>query len=855
VRTLPLADGELDLVDGVVKRGGAAVALTPVECRILACLAAVPGGTVDRESLVEAVWAGKDMSPHALDNAISRLRRKVEQEPRRPAHLLTIRGEGFRLVPGEVAPVSAPPATEDLVGRQSELASLAEALGTAGLVTLVGPGGVGKTSLARAQLAAWRAEGGEACFVPLEQATGLEGLVRATARALQVRLGGRTPREDLAALGRTLAGGGRALVILDNCEQVVDGAAEAIEAWRALAPEARLLATTRRRLGLPGERCLQVGTLPPAEAAVLFARRAQAARPGLRIDPGEATAIVEALDGLPLAIELAAARLDVLQPAALRAALDRRFELVAGRRRDLAPRQATLRATLAWSWGLLTRAEQEALARLAAFRGGFTVTLAERVLARPAGAPPPLDLLQALLEHSLLRRSASRLDLYESVRAFAEEEAPDEVARALPRHGRQVVAWAEEQAAGLFRKGGPARRRRLEAEQDNLLAVVDREQVPDPWRVRAALILLEILRVRGPLGLAERVAAQAVEAAARCGAELEVAARRERAYVLRVRGELEAARAEAEHALALARQDGRPALVAGALKALGLVLCFQGRPAEAADLAAEAMQAFEAQGDPCAAARARVDRAAARLALGQYVPAREDLERALKDFRALGYVEGEARALASLAGLALEGAELRRAELLCWRGWTLCREAEVGILEVLFPTTLAMVRWERGDPAGGARLCAAALKRVERFGAPALTAQLRGHVAMLEAEAGDPAGARPELEAALAAARELGGQASVRMLAGFLALVAARMGDEAAARSALAESRAAAVQEAEALVVDLVEAAVLARMGAAVDPAPPLARAEGGEHPPVSRSGEVRRTVALLRQALEESAP
>jgi class 3 adenylate cyclase len=239
------------------------------------------------------------------------------------------------------------------VGRHEQLADLtARFAGGARLVSLLGMGGSGKTRLALrfawANLADFP---GGVWFCDLAPARSLDGIVRAVADALDVPLGKDDP---VAQLGSAIAGRGTCLVIMDNFEQVSRHSYDTLGAWLDRAPAARFLVTTREVLGLPGEQTIALPPLAPRDAAALFTLRAQAARENFQPGADDDAAIAELsrlLDGLPLAIELAAARVRAMAPRALLARVSERFKLLAsaGGRRD---RQATLRATLDWSWDL-----------------------------------------------------------------------------------------------------------------------------------------------------------------------------------------------------------------------------------------------------------------------------------------------------------------------------------------------------------------------------------------------------------------------------------------------------------------------------------------------------------------------
>lgn len=318
------------------------------------------------------------------------------------------------------------PAERDMfVGRGEALQSLARNLERgARLVSVLGIGGTGKTRLVTHFAWAWLGEfPGGAWFCDLSQARSVDGIVAAVAQALDVPLGKSDP---VVQLGHAIAGRGRCLVVLDNFEQVARHAEATVGRWLERAPDAQFVVTTRELLGVAGEHAMALPPLATSDAVALFVSRATSATPGLRPDAADLSAIaelVDVLDGLPLAIELAAARIRVMSPRMLLVHMRDRFRLLGAPngRRD---RQATLRAAFDWSWDLLSDAEKSALAQLSVFEGGFTLESATAVidLSDIADAPWIVDVVQSLVDKSFVRRAdGDRFDCLASVRAYAAE--------------------------------------------------------------------------------------------------------------------------------------------------------------------------------------------------------------------------------------------------------------------------------------------------------------------------------------------------------------------------------------------------------------------------------------------------
>lgn len=318
---------------------------------------------------------------------------------------------------------SLPAERDSFVGRQESLEILAKKLKAgARLVSVLGMGGVGKTRLVTRFAWTHRADyAGGVWFCDLSQARGVDGILFAVAQGLEVPLGQANP---VIQLGRAIAGRGSCLVVLDNFEQVAKHAEETLGIWLERAPIARFIVTTREVLGIVGEEILAVPPLDREDAVELFLKRANAALQGSGQGPDDLKAIgqlVKVLDFLPLAIELAAARVRVMPPRTLLARMKDRFDVLlshAGRR----DRQATLRATFDWSWELLGETEKGALAHLSVFEGGFTLESASAVVGMhpTAGNPSMVDVVQWLVDKSFVRQiREERFDLLESVREYA----------------------------------------------------------------------------------------------------------------------------------------------------------------------------------------------------------------------------------------------------------------------------------------------------------------------------------------------------------------------------------------------------------------------------------------------------
>jgi predicted ATPase/class 3 adenylate cyclase/Tfp pilus assembly protein PilF len=347
---------------------------------------------------------------------------------------------------------SLPAERDAFVGRRETLVELAQRLDAgARLVSVLGIGGTGKTRLVTRFGWTWLGDfPGGVWFCDLSQARSLDGIVFAVAQGLDVPLGKDDP---VTQLGHAIAGRGRCLLILDNFEQVARYAEDTLGRWLNRAGGAQFLVTTREVLGLRGEEVLAVAPLQSSDAVTLFLRRAGAAKPDFQPDaedPSIITRLVELLDCLPLAIELAAARVRVMPPKILLSRMSERFKLLssAGGRRD---RQATLRAVFDWSWDLLSLSEKAALAQLSVFEGGFTLESAEAVLdlSMCEDAPFIMDALQSLVQKSFLRQvTEARFDLLVSVKEYASEHLRTE--GRYPGSGQAAARAAEARHGAYF---------------------------------------------------------------------------------------------------------------------------------------------------------------------------------------------------------------------------------------------------------------------------------------------------------------------------------------------------------------------------------------------------------------------
>ncbi|CAM5606396.1 BTAD domain-containing putative transcriptional regulator [Streptomyces sp. KS_5] len=395
-------------------------------------------------------------------------------------------------------PAAAPPAGNlrarltSFVGREPDIEAIRGDLTAARLVTLLGPGGAGKTRLSQeaaervrdsAPDGVWLAElapvdDPEAVPEAVLTALGARETVLYGAGAEAMRAGTDRHDDPVDRLAEHCVKR-RMVLILDNCEHVIEAAARLVEALLERCPELTVLATSREPLGVPGELLRPVEPLPEPFALRLLADRGAAARPGFRVEADEGTAaacaeICRRLDGLPLAIELAAARLRMLTPRQIADRLDDRFRLLTSGSRTVLPRQQTLRAVVDWSWELLDESEREVLRLLSVFAGGCDLAAAEAVC-----GPAALETLGSLVDKSLVVAAAPgdgemRYRLLETVAEYAAERLDEtgrraEAERAHLTYYRELARTTEPLLRGADQL---AAIRRLERESENIRAAL-----------------------------------------------------------------------------------------------------------------------------------------------------------------------------------------------------------------------------------------------------------------------------------------------------------------------------------------------------------------------------------------------
>lgn len=502
------------------------------------------------------------------------------------------------------------------IGRSAELAAIELAFSSGSpLITLVGAPGTGKTRLAQHYAARERetlCDSGGVWFCDLSDARSADELSVAVAASLGVPLLSHAAGDGAGRLGYALARRGPLLLVLDNFEQLPAEAAEIVARWVRAAPQAMMLVTSQRRLGLEDEHVLSIEPLEPpsgdvadpelalgSPAVELFVARARSVRADYRLDAENAplvSALVRRLEGIPLGIELCAARIGVLGERQLLELLERQLD-VAVLGRGMPARHSTLRTAIGWSWELLRPWQQAALAQCSVFRGGFSLEAIEHVvhLAGSDGAPSgPLsatEVVRSLTAASLLRAYAPaelpnerRYALLDSVQKFAAEQLDErELASARARHAEHFRVAAKGWSAQVDGLGGVAIRHRLALELPNVLAAHEHEL--DRGALDAALELLlsleTVFSTRGPFGRYTSLLDRALERAESVDPAIRARAFASRGLLAILQGRLDAAIRDYETARSEAdlAEDGETAAFAGVK--IGLCCGLAGRRDEA----------------------------------------------------------------------------------------------------------------------------------------------------------------------------------------------------------------------------------------------------------------------------------
>lgn len=752
------------------------------------------------------------------------------------------------------------PAERDrFVGRQGPLhALMAKFDQGARLVSVVGVGGVGKTRLAIRFARTWLGEfPGGVWFCDLAQARTLDGIFFEVAQALEVPLGKTDPQVQLA---HAIAGRGECLVVFDNFEQVARHADNTLGRWLDKAIQAKFLVTTREVLGIAGEDTLALGPLPTDEAASLFIRRAEAVKHEYRPTEGEKQLIeqlVAMLDGLPLAIELAAARVRVMSPRVLLGRMNDRFKLLwsAGRRRD---RQATLRATFDWSWDLLSEFERSTLAQLSVFEGGFTLESAEAVVNLPTIADPLWmpDLLQGLVDKSFVRTvSDDRFELLESIREYSAEHLRTEGRYA----GSGPIASTDAQIRHCRYFAGfdaPAAAARNGVEANNLVAACRHAcELGDADSAVGALDgSWSALRLRGPfrviVDLADRVQAMPT---------LEVRHRTTVDWVAGsanlVLGKAAAAQAHLNAGLEVARSARDRHNEARFLCALGEQREPGSDPNLAFPILAEALSIAAEVGDDELACRAKSAQGILCYELGHFAEARQHYEEALARARQIDDKRWQGGILGNLGILMFGEGQLDEAQALYAECLAIAQRTGDRRWEGNMRCNLGMLRFEKGSIEQARIDFEESLAMARAMGHARLECTVLCNLGIVLEASGESAAARDRYEAAVRLANELADRRTEGQFRGYLGSLLARTGNTDAGLVCLGLGEQLLLQASDSLSLGLLlcrKAEAEHRSGRGADAAHALRRVEAiASSANASPRSELGKALASLSEKLK----
>jgi predicted ATPase/class 3 adenylate cyclase len=653
-------------------------------------------------------------------------------------------GKVFRVIwaaewwlPVKDIPTNLPHPATSLVGREAELAQIKAFLGKARLLTVLGMGGMGKTRLclqAAAELTHNFPDG--VWFVDLSPLRDAALVPGEAAKLLGIR------EEHDRPLLETICSHlkqRRALIVLDNCEHLVKAAAELASAILRSAPYVRLLASSREALHVPGEQCYPLHPLPlpdrsadidqlsDSPAVRLFVERAQQRKPSFKLGAADAAAVAELvtrLEGIPLALELAAARVRSLSVADINARLGDRFKILTGGDRVLQERQQTLRALVDWSYGLLNEAEQRVLARLGVFVGGFDLPAAEFVCgAEPLTSDDVLDIVASLVEKSLvmLDETDGRYRMLETIRDYAQDklEKSGESAPISVRHCDHYFAKAKQANFGMRGPEQAVWIRLVEGDLDNFRAAIALALTGGTdvfLAVKLAVQLQVFWTLRGYATEGRSLIRSALALPAIQASEL---AQAWALYVGAVLADCQSDHAEAaamlENCLTLRRRLANPVDIAATLSTLSLARLRAGDAVGAGEGEREALQIFRELGDARGEAISLLHLSQICSYVGDDEQARTHLEKCLSVVRAIGNRELEGECELLLCEVVLESGDQTEAELRVRRSLSVCREAADMRGEANALRWLGKCQLQRGDTTAARSSLGEALMAFRRF--------------------------------------------------------------------------------------------------------------------------------------------
>ena len=728
---------EIDVPARVLLNDGVPVSLNSRAFDLLVELLRKPGEVLSKEYLLQAVWPNQFVEENNLTVQISALRKVLGGKKGDSDHIVTVPGRGYAFVaavqaspaesPAKVngAPRSGGTTGDGFVGRQKELSKIGELLLSEGvkLLTLTGAGGSGKTSLAGQAANSSKAIFQDGVyFIELAELREPEKLFEAIAEKLQLRESGTRPAAELVF---HFLAGKKILLVLDNFEQIL-AAAHSVRELLDRAPDLKVMVTSRAPLKLKGEFEMVVQPLdvPPTGVSMnaqkalcsssvqLFVDRARSTKSSFELTDDEAehvSDICRRLDGLPLAIELAAARVRLLSPQSILSRLQSSLSLLTGGRNELPSRQQTIRDAIVWSYDLLDENERSVLRKLAVFAGGFTVEAAESVIGLNEYPTSVLDILTSLTENNLLfvrdqKNGEPRLAMLETIREFASEQLSQsgEGAAVEAKHAEYFTRMAEDAEPHLFSDRSVELLNNLEADIDNIRAALHFAKASDAgilirlagatrhfWIYRSHLaegrMWLEaaieksattersarykllyglgiIARLQGDYKIAEQAYLTALDESKDSENLKNIALLNSGlGTVLQLKGETARARMHFEEGLKLSRELGDDYSIAYSLLCLGIVLGLENKPKEARNVLEESLVILKRLGSGEAISNNLNNLGAVAFDDGDYEAARKYFSEGLEISQRVGNKVNITDALNGLAAIATKDRELELA--------------------------------------------------------------------------------------------------------------------------------------------------------------------------------------------------
>jgi non-specific serine/threonine protein kinase len=806
----------LDAGTGVITRAGTPVALGRRAVAVLTVLVRSAPEYVSKTSIIEAAWPGLVVEEGNLAVQVYSIRRVLALVAGGENWLETLSGRGYRFIGPVARPAQAsaaatvragsrsnlPRPLTSFVGRERELADLQAALARSRLLTLTGSGGVGKTRLAINVAGAVLNRFADGVrLVELAALRDPDFVVQTVVAAVELK------EQPGKPLTQTLTEGlheRHLLLLLDNAEQLLDPCAQLTETILRQCPNVTVLVTTRERLGVPGELTYRVPSLavPDPDAEVtwqrvasyesvrLFIERAQLHRPQFTLSDQNAPAlanICRRLDGIPLAIELAAARVRSMSLEEIAQRLDQRFVLLTGGARTLPPRQRTLRAVIDWSFDLLNESESALFCALSSFAGGFTLDAVERVYAGDEmGTPGVLDLLTALVDKNLVlaegRAATTRYRLLETMHDYAGEQlrARGTQARWHERHFAHFFAIAQEAETQLTGKEQQIWLERLETEHDNVRAALTRSTATGgdvESGLRMATAVGRFWLVRGYLAEGRAWLGKLLSAAPEADKAVRAKALNWCGVFAWKQGDYPAAAGFYEKSLPIRRELNDRGGVGAVLNNQGLLAYEQGDYRAARTLHEESLAIDRELGDRWGVAVSLIHLGSLAMMQGDYPAARAMYEESLAMFRELGDRGHVANALRSLGNLCNEEDDQARARALHRESLAICRELgdRSGIARALYG--LGVTARQEGNRSDARRLLEESLTIYRELGDREGTGSALNQLGHLAMTAGDHVSAQELHDESLAIRCELRERSGIAVSIEGIAALASLLGE------------------------------------------------------------------------------